>query len=144
MLRRVAFLSTFLAAASLGFAQNQGNDQNSSQAKPADGQSQSSTPANSQAPAQGKPQANDPSVFVLKGPERPPDQPQFTPELRPVDLEKRPALSAITKVRLIQLMQAEFAHVRRYFPLGDKAIVIDPEGKVTPNDTVLFQEVQQK
>jgi hypothetical protein len=140
MLRRVAFLSMFLAAASFGFAQSQSNDQSSSQPKPADGQAQSSTPANSQA----KPQANDPSVFVLKGPERPPDQPQFTPELRAVDLEKRPALSASTKVRLIQLMQAEFAHVRHYFPLGDKAMAIDPQGRVTPNDAVLFQEVQQK
>jgi len=147
MLRRVAFLSTFLAAASFGFAQNPSNDQNSSQSKPADGQAQSTTPAKSQAPDQSKPQApqaSDPSVFVLKGPERPPDQPQFTPELRAVDLEKRPALSETTKVRLIQLMQAEFAHVRHYFPLGDKAIVIDAQGRVTPNDAVLFQEVQQK
>ena len=144
MLRPVAFLSIFLAAASFGFAQSQSNDQGSSQPKPADGQAQSSIPANSQAPAQAKPQANDPSVFVLKGPERPPDQPQFTPELRAVDLEKRPALSASTKVRLIQLMQAEFAHVRHYFPLGDKAMAIDPQGRVTPNDAVLFQEVQQK
>jgi hypothetical protein len=41
-------------------------------------------------------------------------------------------------------MDAEFAHVRRYFPLGDKSMVIDAQGRVSPNDATLFQEVQSR
>src|SRR5262249_40935011 len=48
----------------------------------------------------------DSSVFVLKAPE-PPAQPQFAPELRPVDLEVRKRLDGMTRNHLIQLLDAE-------------------------------------
>src|SRR5260370_40414797 len=73
-----------------------------------------------------------------------PVQPQFTPELRAVDLEKRKEVDNATKMHLIQLMDAEFGHVRKYIPLGDKALVIDPQGRVTPADVNLFQQIQAR
>jgi hypothetical protein len=88
-----------------------------------------------------KPQ--DSNVFVLKSPEPPPSQ-QVAPELRAVDLEVRKRLDGVTRNRLIQLLDAEFVRVRRTLPLGDKSITIDPQGRVTPNDTSLFQQAQAK
>src|SRR5262245_55070735 len=73
------------------------------------------------------------NVLILKAPEMP-AQPQFTPQLRAVDLEKRKQVDEATRMHLIQLMDAEFGHVRKYIPLGDKALVIDPQGRVTPTD----------
>jgi hypothetical protein len=90
--------------------------------------------------AQTKP--DEPGVIILKAPEPPPDQPQFKPQLRAVDLEKRNHLSPGTKLQLIQLMQAEFVHVRKYLPLGDKSVTINPEGEVRPADQRLFQQMQ--
>jgi hypothetical protein len=116
-----------------------------SQAQPADPQSKSADQAKntaSQPEQQAKPA--DSNVFVMKAPAPPPNQPQFVPQLRAVDLEKRARLSQTTKMHLIQLMDAEFAHVRKFFPLGDKSIVIDAQGRVTPNDAVLFQQVQTR
>jgi hypothetical protein len=71
-----------------------------------------------------------------------PQQPQFTPELRAVDLEKRQRLDETTKRHLIQLIDAEFGHSRKFIPLGDKSLVIDPQGRVTPSDASLFQQTQ--
>lgn len=83
----------------------------------------------------------EPGVIILKAPEMP-AQPQFIPKLKAVELQKRNRLSEGTKMQLIQLMDAEFVHVRKYFPLGDKSIVIDPEGIVKPMDAQLFQRMQ--
>src|SRR5690349_568606 len=84
-----------------------------------------------------------PDVLVIKAPEPPKDQPQpFVPALKAVDLEKRPKLSEGTKMQLIQVMDAELVHVRKYMPLGDKSIVITPEGTVKPGDAQLFQMTQ--
>jgi hypothetical protein len=83
------------------------------------------------------------NVLILKAPQMQ-QAAQFKPELRAVDLEKRPKLSEATKMRLIQLLDAEFAHTRKYFPLGDKSLVINPQGQVTPGDSALFQQIQAK
>src|SRR5215510_7770285 len=83
------------------------------------------------------------NVLILKAPEMP-AQPQFTPQLRAVDLEKRKQVDQATRMHLIQLMDAEFGHVRKYIPLGDKALVIDPQGRVTPTDVALFQQTQSR
>jgi hypothetical protein len=115
------------------------------QGQSADPQAKTDTqakPADSQTSPQAK--QGDSNVFVLKAPAPPPGQPQFTPELRAVDLEKRDRLSETTKRHLIQLMDAEFAHTRKSFPLGDKSIVIDAQGRVTPNDAGLFQLAQTR
>jgi hypothetical protein len=116
-----------------------------SQSNPADPQAKTDTqskPADSQASPQAK--QGDSNVFVLKAPAPPSGQPQFTPELRAVDLEKRARLSETTKNHLIQLLDAEFAHTRKSFPLGDKSMVIDAQGRVTPNDAGLFQLSQTR
>ncbi|HET6933750.1 MAG TPA: hypothetical protein VFI72_02860, partial [Candidatus Angelobacter sp.] len=95
----------------------------------------------SPAPAQQSKSA-DKDVLVIKAPEPPKDQPQFVPALKAVDLDKRPKLSEGTKMQLIQIMDAELVHVRKYFPLGDKTMVITPEGTVKPGDAQLFQMMQ--
>jgi hypothetical protein len=95
----------------------------------------------SPAPAQQSKSAEK-DVLVIKAPEPPKDQPQFVPELKAVDLDKRPKLSEGTKMQLIQIMDAELVHVRKYFPLGDKTMVITPEGTVKPGDAQLFQMMQ--
>ena len=59
--------------------------------------------------------------------------------MRAVDLEKRDKLGPQTKMHLITLLDAEFAHVRKSLPLGDKSLSIDPQGRVTPSDQNLFQ-----
>jgi hypothetical protein len=141
MLRRVSFLLT-LALAVSGLSVGQAP---AGQSQTAGGQSKTDAqtkPGDSQAKPPAQPA--EPGVFVMKAPERPPDQPQFVPQLRAVDLEKRARLSETTKMRLIQLMDAEFAHVRKYFPLGDKSIIIDAQGRVTPNDASLFQQIQTR
>jgi hypothetical protein len=144
MLRRVLFLPATALALSMAFGQTpagqgQPQSQPQTQATPAD---QVQPSAASQTDQKGKP--GDPNVFVMKAPAPPPNQPQFVPPLRAVDLEKRPRLSETTKNHLIQLMDAEFAHVRKFFPLGDKSLVIDAQGRVTPNDAALFQQIQTR
>src|ERR1700761_1754396 len=67
-----------------------------------------------------------------------PTQSAIVPELKPIDLEGRPQLNDGTKLQLIQLMDREFAHVRRYMVLGDKSIVISTDGSVKPGDADLF------
>src|SRR5437899_5814873 len=125
-----AFLALTLGTSLLAVAQ----DPASSQTKPADSQTKPDSKSKS---------TDSSNVLVLKAPEMP-VQTQFTPELRAVDLENRKAVDEGTKMRLIQLMDAEFGHVRKYIPLGDKALVIDPQGRVTPNDANLFQAIQVK
>jgi hypothetical protein len=108
--------------------------------QPAPGASQDKdAPAQNQANGQSKPA--DSNVFVLKSPQAPPST-QFTPQLRAVDLEKRPKVDEATRMLLIQLLDAEFVHTRKFFALGDKSIVINPQGQVNPGDAALFQQVQ--
>ncbi len=64
------------------------------------------------------------------------------PKLKPADLEKRPQLNEGTKMQLIQVIQSEFVHARKYFPLGDKSIVIGPDGDIKPGDARLYQMAQ--
>ena len=99
-------------------------------------QTQNSQPQSSQ----GKPA--DSNVLILKAPAPPPDQPQEKPKLRAVDLQNRPKLDEVTKMRLVQLMDAELVHTRKYLPLGEKNIVITPEGVVKPTDAMIFQTMQ--
>jgi len=124
----LAFLALILALPVLAL----GQDPAAGQAKPADSQAKSDSKA--------KPGDNS-NVLILKAPEMP-AQPQFKPELRAADLEKRKQVDEATRMHLIQLMDAEFGHVRKYIPLGDKALVIDRQGRVTPNDAALFQLTQ--
>lgn len=71
-----------------------------------------------------------------------PTQSAIVPEMKPADLEGRPSLNDGTKLQLIQLMDREFAHVRRYMVLGDKSIVIGTDGSVKPGDSDLFRMAQ--
>lgn len=91
------------------------------------------------APAPGQP-----DVVVIKPASLPPlqNQPQFKTELKSSELDSRPKLSSQTKLRLIQLLDAEFVHVRKYLPLGEKDLVITPQGEVKPGDAQLYQAMQ--
>lgn len=109
------------------------------QAPAADGQPKSQD-ANSQSDVKAKPA--DSNVFVLKGAEPAPSQGTMAPLLRTVDLEKRPKLDETTRRQLIQLLDAEFARLRKTLPQGDKSLVIDPQGRLSPNDAALFQLAQ--
>jgi hypothetical protein len=137
MVRRTSFLLvSVLIAWGLVTGQTPAPAQNSgqvSQGQTADPQSQPKSGD------QAKPA--DPNVLILKAPQMPITQ-QTAPELRAVDLEKRQKLSDGTRLQLVQLMQSEFAHVRKYFPLGDKSLVINPQGQVSPGDAALFQQIQ--
>ncbi|HET9184298.1 MAG TPA: hypothetical protein VFP59_19425 [Candidatus Angelobacter sp.] len=84
----------------------------------------------------------DPDVLVLKSPLPPPSTVQQKPQLRAVDLEKRQKLDGQTKMKLIQLLDADFVHTRKYLPLGDKSTVITPEGLVKPDDPTLYEKIQ--
>jgi hypothetical protein len=105
---------------------------------PASDQQKNSTSQPS-AQEEQKAKSGDPSVFVLKSPEPPSSQAPVAPLLRAVDLEKRSKLDPQTRMHLVSLLDAEFAHVRKSLPLGDRSLVIDAEGRVTPNDQNLFQ-----
>src|SRR5215472_6551919 len=84
-----------------------------SQAPATDDKQKSSTDSPPQASSQDqKAKTGDSSVFVLKSPEPPPSQAPIAPLLRAVDLEKRDKLGPQTKMHLITLLDAEFAHVR--------------------------------
>jgi hypothetical protein len=107
--------------------------------KAADPQSQSKP--ESRAPADTKAQQGDPGVLILKAPQMPASAPT-APQLRAVDLENRDKLSNGTRLKLIQLIDAEFVHARKYVPLGDKSMVISPQGQVSPSDAALFQRMQ--
>lgn len=127
--RRLPFLIAPLLVTGVALGQEPAGS--ASQQKPAN------PPA--QTDSQGKPA--DSNVFVLASPKAPASV-QFTPQLRAVDLGKRRKLDENTRVLLIQSLDAEFVHTRRYFPLGDKSIVISPQGQVSPGDAVLFQQMQ--
>jgi hypothetical protein len=77
----------------------------------------------------------------IKPPE-PPPEPAGAVHLKPTDLDGRSALSDGTKMQLIRVLDAEFAHVRKYFPVGDKSMVIAPDGAIKPGDDVLFRMAQ--
>ena len=69
-------------------------------------------------------------------------QPDNTPHLKPTDLDSRQSLNDGTKMQLIRVMDAEFVHVRKYFPVGDKSMVIGPDGLVKPGDAQLYKMAQ--
>jgi hypothetical protein len=110
--------------------------------EPAAGASQEK-PATPQAQTDGQAKPADSGVFVLRTPKAPASE-QFTPQLRAIELEKRPKLDEGTRMLLIQSLDAEFVHTRKFFPLGDKSIVINPQGQVSPGDAVLFQQIQAR
>jgi hypothetical protein len=45
-------------------------------------------------------------------------------------------------MQLIRVMDAEFVHVRKYFPVGDKSMVIGDDGSVKPGDAQLYRMAQ--
>ena len=71
-------------------------------------------------------------------------QPQAdtTPHLKPVDLDSREKLADGTKMQLIRVMDAEFVHVRKNLPVGEKNLVIAPDGLVKPGDAELYRMAQ--
>jgi hypothetical protein len=78
---------------------------------------------------------------------KPPDAqtqpvPDTTPHLKPADLDSRQSLNDGTKMQLIRVMDAEFVHVRKYFPVGDKSMVIGDDGLVKPGDAQLYRMAQ--
>jgi len=79
----------------------------------------STTVAQPSVPAsgQGKP-------FDISGAVKPPapvDSDPAAPHLKPADLDKRPQLTDGTKMRLIQVIEAEFVHARKYFRWATRA-----------------------
>ena len=64
------------------------------------------------------------------------------PHLKPSDLDSRETLNNGTRMELIRLMQAEFAHTRKYFPVGEKNLVIEPDGAIKPDDAALYRTSQ--
>src|SRR6476469_7367933 len=65
-----------------------------------------------------------------------------TPHLKPVDLDGRQNLSDGTKMQLIRVMDADFVHVRKNLPVGEKDLVIGPDGMVKPGDAQLYRMAQ--
>ncbi|HKR95568.1 MAG TPA: hypothetical protein VJW55_09415 [Candidatus Angelobacter sp.] len=64
------------------------------------------------------------------------------PHLKPSDLDSREALNNGTKMELIRLVEAEFGHTRKYFPVGEKNLVIEPDGTIKPDDAALYKTSQ--
>jgi hypothetical protein len=64
------------------------------------------------------------------------------PQLKPQDFDNRQNLSDATKMQLIRLTEAEFVHVRKNFPVGDKSMIIEPDGLVKPGDAQLYRLAQ--
>jgi hypothetical protein len=88
-------------------------------------------------------QSAPPNVFIIKPPPPPPDQaPAMAPQLKATQLDGRPKLNEGTKMQLIQILDAELVHTRKYLPLGDKSTTISPEGEVKPGDQMLYQMAQ--
>jgi len=65
-----------------------------------------------------------------------------TPRLKPVDLDGRQNLTDGTKMQLIRVLDAEFVHVRKNFPVGEKDMIIAPDGLVKPGDAELYRMAQ--
>lgn len=68
--------------------------------------------------------------------------PSDAPRLKPAELDERPALTPTTKMQLIRVLDAEFVHVRKYFPVGEKNMVIEDDGVVRPGDAELYKAAQ--
>jgi hypothetical protein len=98
--------------------------------------------ASSMAAAQSAPITVTPGNTVGTTPIKAPDTQSTAPQLKATDLDKRPALNDGTKMQLIRIMDAEFAHSRKYFPVGEKSMVINPDGTVKPGDDTLFRMAQ--
>ena len=64
------------------------------------------------------------------------------PHLKPMDLDNREKLADGTKMQLIRVMDAEFVHVRKNLPLGEKNLAIAPDGLVKPGDAELYRMAQ--
>jgi len=73
---------------------------------------------------------------------QPPSAPDNTPHLKPNDLEGRQNLNDGTKMQLIRVLDAEFVHVRKNLPVGEKDLVIAPDGMVKPGDAQLYRMAQ--
>jgi len=82
--------------------------------------------------------AADPTLPKV-APEAPPSG---VPMVKPVDLEKRKDLDSNTKMLLIRLVDAELVHVRKNFPIGEKDMIITPDGIVKPDDGQLYRSSQ--
>src|SRR5215469_15061489 len=67
---------------------------------------------------------------------------ELPPHLKPTDLDGRQNLNDGTKMQLIRVMDAEFVHVRKYFPVGEKNMVIGIDGAVKPGDAQLYRMAQ--
>jgi hypothetical protein len=87
-----------------------------------------------------------PTTAIDASPLKPPPptaaEPSGSNHLKPADLDSRPVLTDGTKMQLIRVMDAEFAHVRKYIPVGEKNLVIGPEGLIKPGDDVLYRMAQ--
>jgi hypothetical protein len=68
--------------------------------------------------------------------------PGGAPQLKPVDLDNRKSLADLTRLQLIRVMDAEFVHVRKNFPIGEKSMVIETDGMVKPGDAELYRMAQ--
>lgn len=55
------------------------------------------------------------------------------------DLAKRHQISDSTRFQLVQTLNAEFVRVRKVIPVGEKSIVLSPEGELKPPDGRLHQ-----
>jgi hypothetical protein len=73
---------------------------------------------------------------------QPPLAADTTPHLKPMDLDSREKLADGTKMQLIRVIDAEFVHVRKYLPVGEKNMVIGPDGMVKPGDAELYRMAQ--
>jgi hypothetical protein len=71
-----------------------------------------------------------------------PSVPDNTPHLKPNDLDGRQNLNDGTKMQLIRVLDAEFVHVRKNLPVGEKDLVIAPDGLVKPGDAQLYRMAQ--
>jgi hypothetical protein len=86
-----------------------------------------------------------PTTSIDASPLKPPPTaaaPSGTNHLKPADLDSRPVLTDGTRMQLIRVMDAEFAHVRKYIPVGEKNLVIGPDGLIKPGDDVLYRMAQ--
>src|SRR4051794_26886841 len=53
-----------------------------------------------------------------------------------------PPMTNETRLAIIRLLNAEFVWTRKPFPMGEKGIVIKPNGEVAPDDANLKQMVE--
>src|SRR5438270_5506289 len=73
---------------------------------------------------------------------QPPLAADTAPHLKPIDLDGRQNLNDGTKMQLIRVLDAEFVHVRKNLPVGEKDLVIAPDGLVKPGDAQLYRMAQ--